>query len=191
MSVLKKVLIGCGTLIFLSTIALVGLSYYGYTKLKDGFSQDPVHVEQVARSIMDYEFPESKGFGSVEFGFKGAMLVDNANHPGTMLILLSFPKSWPKSMVEHIQQESRRVTSENNEHIEVKSVIKEERTLCDQNVEVVITEGTNKDTEHQLPVVFLQTSVTLKDNLIVPFIMAAGDNSKEKADSLFGSLKCK
>lgn len=191
MSVLKKVLIGCGTLIFLSAIALVGLSYYGYTKLKEGFSKDPARVEQVARSIMDYDFPESKGLGSLEMGFKGAMLVDKIEHPGTMLILLSFPNSWPDSMVKHIQEESHKVTSDDHEHIEVQSVTKEERILCDQKVEVVITEGTTKDTEQQLPVISFQTSVTHKDNLIVPFVMVTGNNPKEKADSIFSSLRCK
>ena len=191
MSVLKKVLIGCGALIFLSTIAVVIVSYYGYTKLKEGYSQDPVHVEEVARSIMDYEFPESKGLGSVEFGFKGAMLVDKLEQPGTMLILLSFPSSWPDYVVKNIQEESHKVTSESPEHIEVKSVTKEERMLCDQKVEVVITEGTTKNAEQQLPVTFLQTSLTHKDNLLVPFVMAASDNSKEKAESIFNSLKCK
>ena len=135
-SAVRNILIGCGTLSSLGIIVLIGLSYYGYTQFKEGFSQEPAHVQQVARSIMDYDFPEGKGVGSAEFGFKGAVLVYEDYK--IMLVLLSFPQSWPESIIKVIKENPLfNVSSQDTENLEIKSITKEERILCDQKVKLV------------------------------------------------------
>lgn len=189
----KWLLIGCGGLLFVGILVCVGLFFAGKAILSDRFTTEPNKVETLARSLMEYDMEGgSKGVFSMDLGFKLAMVTSGDHPPQSFLMLAEFPKSWvkgKKDLESEIRIQLEKQAQQQKHGFRFDTIRKEEMTLCGQQVNVQICEGTINEKGDERPCLVYLTTLPRPGSVLAVMAAGAGADREAKARALFESLR--
>jgi hypothetical protein len=192
-SVIKWVAIGCGGLLVLGIGLFAGLAFWGWKSLNP--VTDPQQVEAQAKSLFDYNIPGgSKGLVSMNImGVQMSQIVDTAPNPNVFLMVGVLPAqfaSQKEAFQQSFQESMQQQLQQNTQFSQTKT---EQKTLCNQEVPVLIQEGQGSSDNQSAPVpsITYNAFVNYQGSERFIWLMTSGDQAKETAEAVFNSLKCK
>ncbi|MGK7926350.1 MAG: hypothetical protein AB4290_14120 [Spirulina sp.] len=190
----KWILLGCGGLTLVGIIAIAGLVYLVSRNLS--ISLDPEKAQENVRDLFDYEIPGGdRGTLALNmFGIEMSQVSDLNNPPSVFLTVGQVPFAWEDEEREAFQegfQES--FFSQETIEYNVTSERLEEKNLCEQTVNVSVSEGTMNVGANQVTLPAIGYTATVNYNGSERFVslITNGEMATETVESVFNSLECK
>ncbi len=181
----KWIAISCGGCLLLSIVAIAGLGFFVFRSL--GIKSDPQEVERLAQEIISYEFPGEPdvAFAVEPFGMQmAALLTEDAS-------IQLFVGKLPAELAQGTDPDDirREFTSQMNiEDLDIQASSQEIElyTICDQEVDVNVTQGTVDND----PAISYTTAIEDGGAIIFTIITATGNDAEQKASGILESLNC-
>ncbi|MGD9646521.1 MAG: hypothetical protein AB7U73_12470 [Pirellulales bacterium] len=146
---------GCGV-VLLVCCGVAGLSGYFFSKVKQGLSQDPAKVREVAASIVEIELPpEFAPQMSMDLPVPTMHMTFAVFGNGANMVMLgnmrgaAFAQGNPEAMAQQMET-SMQTRRSGRESISAENTETRDFTIRDQQVPFTITEGTGTDSQKQL-----------------------------------------
>lgn len=175
--------------IALVTTGLLGLGIKAYNN-----ALDPKRAEAVAKSIIDYRIPGgTQGKFGIKFaGIKLAIVHSKTSPPNVEIFVMQTPLNRDTRRQEEIER-LRTPIEPTPTQFEVYSSSLEKLQFCNKPLTVTIYEGsyTLEDQSSTLPAVQYSASTIINNERLIVEVQALGKNAKQKALSVFKSIKCK
>jgi hypothetical protein len=173
----------------LISAALVGL---GIKMLDIAFN--PAKAEAIAKSLIDYKIPGgSQGVFGLNIGsVTVASVYSSTNPPDVVLVVGEIPVT--KETDRESAQDFEVTPSDNAEgNFTVTTSRRENKAFCGKTVPILIEEGkqTFNNQPSPLPAIRYTARTIKKDVELVVILTTSGDGAKEKAVTVFNSLRCK
>lgn len=186
----KNTLVTCGILVLVG-IALIAITMFlGYQFLKSRISTEPEKAKALAQEIMDYDIPGgSKGTAAVIMGYKMAIVQSLETYPNITLVLAAAVKSRSSDFQQSVEQQLNNLSK--REHILVNTTENLSQKLCGQDTTVIVKEGTMKIKDEEIPITSCETFINHNDKIIFALVLSKGDNHRQQALKVIGSLQCK
>jgi hypothetical protein len=181
--------------VFASSMLLVSAAIFGLTLKFIANAFNPQRAEAIANNIMDYQIPgSSQGLLGLNIaGAKIALITSKSEDPDVQLLVARVPVNaqTDKSQIEQILDNTFLGGTE--EAFQVTSARVENKNFCNFSVPVRLKEGQLTLPERPFPVfaVNYRTSVTLSRNRYFVIMLTRGEDARQKAATVFSSLKCK
>lgn len=174
--------------IALTTVGLTGLAMKFLS-----YAASPQRAEAIAKNIMSYNLPDgAQGLIGMNIaGAKVALVASEGDEPDTQLLVARIPidQASGRRQVEKIIDSIALGADE--QEFRVQSIRVEKKELCGELIPVTIREGqlSFPDSTTKFTVTY-RASVTLNDSRYVVNLLTNGNNAKQKAATVFDSLKC-
>ncbi|GAB1539739.1 hypothetical protein NUACC21_24060 [Scytonema sp. NUACC21] len=177
--------------LWIASLGAIGLAI---KFMKNTFN--PYRAEAIAHHIMDYTIPGNpRGMLGVNTaGLKFALIASGKSAiPDTWLLVAKVPvnQQRDRSQIEEILDNI--LTSQMAEEVNIVASRVEDRNFCHFNTPVTIQESQLIIPETPQPEVALtyKASTNLGDRKYILILSTVGENTTQKADNIFNSLKCK
>lgn len=193
-SVWKWIAIGCGGTTLLGIIVIAGLIFALSRNINVSLS--PEKAQENVRNLFDYEIPGGdRGVIALNmFGIEMSQVSDLATPSSVFLTVGQVPFEWGEEEREAFQEgfEEPFFSQETIEY-NITSERKEEKNLCEQMVNVSVSEGTMTvgDNAVTLPAIAYTATVNYNDVERFVSLVSNGDRANETIESVFNSLDCK
>jgi hypothetical protein len=180
--------------VFFGAIFLVMIGISGLVIQFTTNAFKPQRAEAIARSIMNYSFPEgSQGVLGLNLaGAQIALITSNGDNPDIRLLVarVVIDSQTDKRQVEQILDSTFLGDRDN---FQVSTSRTESKKLCGSPTLVTVEEGvikSSEDTTTQFTISY-KTSVAIGKNRYFVIVLANGADGLQKAETVFNSLRCK
>ena len=186
-----------GILIVIGAIALLSAGIMGLAIKASTNALNPKRAEAIAKSLIDYKIPGgSEGVFGINIGSaKFAWVRSSTNPPDVSLFVGKTPLNKETNQTDNSENQDfdKPATDEVNKDFSVTNSRKENKTFCGNIVPITIEEGQQTFSEQPSPVPAIRyIASTTEDNIErIVILTTNGRNAKEKAATVFNSLRCK
>jgi hypothetical protein len=182
-------------LIVIGAIALIsaGLLGLGLKVLSNAYN--PNRAEAIAQSLSDYKIPGgSQGIFGINIGSAKLAWVRSSSNPPDVVLFVGKTPINKEADKSEVNQEFEKPPSDNaDEKFTVTASRTENKTFCGKSVPIKIEEGQQTFSNQPSPLPGIRYTVNITEDNIerIVILTTNGINAKEKADSVFNSLRCK
>ncbi len=187
----KWIVLGCGGCLGLVVLFAVILGVFISRTMQ--FAIGPEDVEAESQDLFTYTLPGgSKGILSMDFfGFQITQVASPDSPPAAVLTVGKMPgyledETTQETFAETLQE---RVTLEGTYQLLEQRT--EERTLCDQSINLLVQEGRYQDDQTNSDAASYFAVVDYNNQTRFAWILVQGENPLQIADQVFDSLECR
>jgi hypothetical protein len=187
---LKWIALGCGGCLGLMVLFAVVAGIVISRTMQ--FAIGPEKAEEQGQELFTYTLPGgSKGIVSMDlFGLQITQVASPESPPAAVLTVGKVPAYLDQGTTQETFAETlqEQVTLEGTYQLLEQRT--EERTLCDQSVNLLVQEGRFQDEQIRSDAASYFTLVEYDNQTRFAWILAQGENPLQTADQVFDSLEC-